>query len=258
MSDSLSLLVVIPTYNESDNLPRLVAALRAEVPDADLLVVDDNSPDGTGRLADEMAAADSRVHVLHRTSKDGLGRAYIAGFTWGVARGYDLLVQMDADLSHDPKAVPALRAAASADYDLVLGSRYVSGGGTVNWGLTRRILSRGGSFYARAILGLPYHDLTGGFKCWRRRVLEDIDLPTVRSDGYSFQIEMTYRAHLRGHRITEVPITFVDRVDGVSKMSKRIVREAVTMVWKLRFSAGAIRAHRPASSRANAEAGAGR
>ena len=240
-----SVLIVIPTYNESENLPNLVPALRAAVPDAHLLIVDDNSPDGTGALAGAMAAAGPHVNVLHRQGKEGLGRAYVAGLTWGVARGYGLLVQMDADLSHDPTSVPALLAAAK-DHDLVLGSRYVAGGGTVNWGLTRRVLSRGGSLYARLILGMPYHDLTGGFKCWRRHGLEDIDLPTIRSDGYSFQIEMTYRAFLRGHSIAEVPIVFADRVDGVSKMSKRIVREAVTMVWKLRLSAPAIRALKPA------------
>lgn len=235
-----STLIVIPTYNEIDNLDTVVARLRQATPGADLLIVDDNSPDGTGRRADELAAADVHVSVLHRKGKEGLGRAYIAGLSWGLARGYDLLVQMDADLSHDPDAVPSLLAAAEK-YDLVLGSRYVRGGGTVNWGIMRRLLSRGGSLYARLILGLPYHDLTGGFKCWRRHVLEDIDVPSIRSDGYSFQIEMTYRAHLRGHSVTEVPITFADRVDGVSKMSRRIVIEAVGMVWKLRASASAIR-----------------
>jgi dolichol-phosphate mannosyltransferase len=240
-----SVLVVVPTYNEIENLDTLVERLRAALPDDDLLVVDDNSPDGTGRRADEIAAADPRVHVLHRQGKEGLGRAYVAGLGWGVARGYDRLVQMDADLSHEPEAVPSLLAALDGGADLVLGSRYVKGGGTVNWGLYRRVLSRGGSLYARLILGLPYRDLTGGFKCWRRHVLEDIDLPTIRSDGYSFQIEMTYRAHLRGHKIVEVPITFADRVDGVSKMSKRIVAEAVGMVWRLRAGSDAVRRHGP-------------
>ena len=231
----MSDLVVIPTYNERENLPVLLDRLFAAVPDAHALVVDDGSPDGTGALADERAASDPRVHVLHRTSKDGLGRAYLAGFSWGLSRGYDRLVQMDADLSHDPADVPRLLAAASAA-DFALGSRYVDGGGTVNWGLLRRILSRGGSLYARTILGLPHHDLTGGFKCWNRRVLEAIDLPSIQSNGYSFQIEMTFRALRRGFRAVEVPIVFTDRIDGVSKMSKRIVVEAVGMVWKLRFS----------------------
>jgi dolichol-phosphate mannosyltransferase len=231
----VSTLILIPTYNEKENLPTLVARLRAEVPEAHLLVVDDGSPDGTGAMADAMAEEDPQIHVLHRTSKDGLGRAYLAGFAWGLTRGYTRLVQMDADLSHDPADVPKLLAAAESA-DFVLGSRYVPGGGTVNWGLLRRMLSRGGSLYARTILRLPHHDLTGGFKCWNRRVLEAIDLPTIRSNGYSFQIEMTFRAIRRGFRAVEVPIVFSDRVDGVSKMSKRIVFEAVGMVWRLRFS----------------------
>lgn len=228
-------LIVIPTYNERENLPTLVEQLRASAPDAHLLVVDDGSPDGTGQLADGFAATDPRVHVLHRTTKDGLGRAYIAGLTWGLEHGYDRLVQMDADLSHNPCDVPRL-IAATESADIAIGSRYVKGGGTVNWGLFRRILSRGGGLYARTILGLPIQDLTGGFKCWRRAVLEAIDLPSVRSNGYSFQIEMTWRALRKGFKATEVPIVFTDRVDGVSKMSKRIVVEAVGMVWRLRFS----------------------
>ena len=231
----MSDLVVIPTYNERENLPVLLDRLFAAVPDAHALIVDDGSPDGTGALADERASSDPRVHVLHRTSKDGLGRAYLAGFSWGLGHGYDRLVQMDADLSHDPADVPRLLAATETA-DFALGSRYVDGGGTVNWGLMRRVLSRGGSLYARTILGLPHHDLTGGFKCWNRRVLQAIDLPTVQSNGYSFQIEMTFRALRRGFRAVEVPIVFTDRIDGVSKMSKRIVFEAVGMVWRLRFS----------------------
>jgi dolichol-phosphate mannosyltransferase len=232
---SVSTLIVIPTYNEKENLPTLTDRLRAGVSEAHLLVVDDGSPDGTGALADALAAQDDHVHVLHRDSKDGLGRAYIAGFTWGLDRGYDVLVQMDADLSHDPADVPKLLAAVHTA-DFALGSRYVPGGGTVNWGLFRRALSRGGSLYARTILGLPHHDLTGGFKCWNRRVLEAIDLPSIRSNGYSFQIEMTFRALRKGFHAVEVPIVFTDRVDGVSKMSKRIVVEAIGMVWRLRFS----------------------
>ncbi len=242
-----SILLVVPTYNEKDNLPLLVPQLRRTVPQAHVLIVDDNSPDGTGRLADEMAAEDPHVHVLHRTAKDGLGRAYIAGFGWALPRGYSRIVQMDADLSHDPKYLPALLQ-ASQTHDLALGSRYVPGGGTMNWGLVRRVLSRGGSLYARSILGLRIRDLTGGFKCWRRHVLEDIDLPSVRSNGYSFQIEMTYRALLRGHTIQEVPIVFADRTEGQSKMSKHIIFEAMGMVWKLRAQAGAIRAAGRSSS----------
>lgn len=234
----MSVLIVIPTYNEKENLETLVERLRAAVPEGHFLIVDDGSPDGTGEIADGLvAASEGWVHVLHRTSKDGLGRAYVAGFLWGLERGYARLVQMDADLSHDPKDVPKLLAATEGGTaDFALGSRYVPGGGTLNWGLFRRILSRGGSLYARTILRLPHHDLTGGFKCWKREVLEAIDLPSIRSNGYSFQIEMTFRALKKGFRAVEVPIVFTDRVDGVSKMSKRIVLEAVLMVWRLRFS----------------------
>lgn len=230
---SESTLIVIPTYNEKENVVTLVNQLRQNVPEAHLLIVDDGSPDGTGALADGLAASDPQVHVLHRTTKDGLGRAYVAGFTWGLARDYDRLVQMDADLSHNPSDVPRLLA---ADADLVIGSRYVPGGGTVNWGTGRRVLSRGGCLYARTILGLPLQDLTGGFKCWRRAALEAVNLPEIRSNGYSFQIEMTWRALQAGFKATEVPIVFTDRVDGVSKMSKRIVFEAVGLVWRLRLS----------------------
>ena len=243
----MSVLIVVPTYNERENLPTLVALLRETVPEADILVVDDSSPDGTGDMADGLAAADGHIHVLHRTAKDGLGRAYVAGLGWGLEHGYERLVQMDADLSHDPRAVPTLLAASRHGYNLVLGSRYVPGGGTQNWGLVRRGLSRFGSLYAHVILGLPFHDLTGGFKCWTRSTLADIDLPSIRSNGYSFQIEMTYRAVLRGHSVAEVPILFVDRVDGTSKMSKRIVWEAMFMVWRLRASAPVIRALPPPS-----------
>ncbi len=232
-------LIVVPTYNEITNIETLLTGIHAAVPAAHVLIVDDNSPDGTGERADAIAASDSRVHILHRPGKEGLGRAYVAGLSWGVERGYERIVQMDADLSHDPVALPSLLS-ASEKYDLVLGSRYVPGGGTQNWGLVRRMLSRGGSLYARMILGLPQNDLTGGFKCWRRAALEAIDLSSVRSDGYSFQIEMTYRAVLKGFSVTEVPILFVDRVDGVSKMSKRIVFEAVGMVWRLRAGRAAI------------------
>ena len=202
--------------------------------------MDDNSPDGTGRLAAAMAERDPGIHVLHRAAKDGLGRAYVAGFGWGLARPYERLAQMDADLSHDPAYLPALLAALET-CEVAVGSRYVSGGGTRNWGWGRRMLSRGGSWYARTILGLPFRDLTGGFRCWRRSVLENLDLPSIRSNGYSFQIEMLFRAALNGHAIAEVPIVFTDRVDGTSKMSKKIVVEAMGVVWKLRAQAGASR-----------------
>lgn len=231
----MSTLIVIPTYNECENLPILVEQLRAAVPQAHLLIVDDGSPDGTGRLADALALQQPEVHVMHRTVKDGLGRAYLAGFAWGLEKGYQRIVQMDADLSHNPADVPRL-IAATETADLAIGSRYVPGGGTVNWGWVRRLLSRGGGLYARTILGLSIQDLTGGFKCWRRATLEAMELDSVRSNGYSFQIEMTWRALRKGFRATEIPILFTDRVDGVSKMSKRIVVEAVGMVWRLRLT----------------------
>ena len=227
--------VVLPTYNERENLPHIAPAILAASPELDLLVVDDNSPDGTGALADELARDDPRVRVLHRERKEGLGRAYLAGFAQALAASYGRILEMDADFSHDPQRLPALLA-ASREVDVALGSRYVDGGGTVNWGLGRRLLSRGGSFYARTILGLGVRDLTGGFKCFRREVLESIDLPSVRSSGYAFQIELTYRAVKRGFKVREVPITFVDRRVGKSKMSRRIVAEALWMVWKIRFA----------------------
>jgi dolichol-phosphate mannosyltransferase len=228
--------VVLPTYNERENLPRIVPAILAASPELDVLVVDDSSPDGTGALADELAARDPRVHILHRKRKEGLGRAYLAGFAQALGAGYGRILEMDADFSHDPARLPAL---LGTDADLVLGSRYVPGGNTVNWGLGRRILSRGGSLYARTILRLPIRDLTGGFKCFRRRVLEGLDLASVRSSGYAFQIELTYRTIKRGFTVVEVPITFADRRVGKSKMSRRIVAEALWMVWKIRFDPAA-------------------
>jgi dolichol-phosphate mannosyltransferase len=235
MSTAERACVVLPTYNERENLPQIVPAILAASPELDVLVVDDSSPDGTGELADELAARDGRVRVLHRQRKEGLGRAYLAGFEVALSAGYGRVLEMDADFSHAPERLPALLE-ASHDADVVLGSRYVAGGGTANWGLGRRLLSRGGSLYARTILGLPVRDLTGGFKCFRRAVLEGIDLPSVRSTGYAFQIELTYRAIRRGFRVVEVPITFVDRRVGSSKMSKRIVAEALWKVWAIRFS----------------------
>jgi dolichol-phosphate mannosyltransferase len=235
MSETRKALVCLPTYDERENLAPMIEAILARVPALEILVIDDNSPDGTGRIADEIAAGEPRVHVLHRAGKEGLGKAYLAGFAWALQRDYGLVLEMDCDFSHDPKYLPAMLAAVE-DHDLALGSRYVPGGGTVNWGLGRKLISRGGSLYARLILGLTARDLTGGFKCFRREVLEAIDLATVQCTGYAFQIELTYRASRRGFRIQEVPITFVDRRVGHSKMSRRIVLEAIRKVWSIRFS----------------------
>jgi dolichol-phosphate mannosyltransferase len=229
--------VVLPTYNESENITAMLDALTDVFRDAGIdghiLVVDDDSPDGTGRIADERADSDPRVHVLHRAVKSGLGPAYRAGFRVALDAGAGLIVQMDCDFSHDPAAVPALVAAADAA-DLVLGSRYASGGGTRDWGLARRIISRGGCLYAKTILGVPVNDLTGGFKCFRRVVLEAIPLEDVDAAGYGFQIEMTYRTLLLGFRVVEIPITFTDRRYGTSKMSGAIVWEAAALVPRLR------------------------
>ena len=230
-------LIVTPTYNERDNLPEFVAAVHAAAPGAHLLVVDDASPDGTGPLADALAADDPRVSVLHRPGKLGLGTAYVDGFRWAIARGYDVVFEMDADLSHDPAYIPAFLAAVAGGADVVLGSRNVPGGGVEGWGLGRHALSKGGSLYARAILGVGVRDLTTGFKAYTRRALEVIDPGTVRSNGYSFQIETTYRALRKGLRVVEVPIVFVDRRAGRSKMSRRIFAEAITEVWRLRSDA---------------------
>lgn len=228
-------IVIVPTYNESENVTRIVPLILQQDPRLDVLVVDDNSPDGTGRLADELAAADSRVHVLHRAGKEGLGRAYLAGFKWALERDYSYVFEMDADFSHDPAHLPEFLAAVK-DADLVLGSRYRDGKVTVvNWPMTRLMLSYGANIYARAITGLHLGDATGGFKCFRRHVLEAIPLDKVRSNGYAFQIEMSFRAWKRGFRIAEIPIVFHDRTEGESKMSKRIVREAIWMVWRLRW-----------------------
>jgi dolichol-phosphate mannosyltransferase len=227
-------LVVVPTYNERTNIPLLVPAILIQDPRMEVLVVDDNSPDGTGQLADDLAKNDARVHVLHRQAKQGLGKAYIAGFKWALERGYDYVFEMDADFSHDPKFLPEfLRAVESAD--LVVGSRYKSGVNVINWPMSRLLLSIGANHYARIVTGLPIADSTGGFKCFRRQVLEAIALDRVRSNGYAFQIEMTFRAWKKGFRIAEIPIVFTDRVEGQSKMSRRIVREAIWMVWWLRL-----------------------
>ena len=227
-------LVVVPTYNERLNLPVIVPAILQQDPRIDVLVVDDNSPDGTGAIADGLAAESPRVHVLHRTAKQGLGKAYLAGFTWALERHYDFVIEMDADFSHDPKFLPEFLRAAG-DADLVIGSRYKSGVNVINWPMSRLLLSIGANQYARWITGLPLSDSTGGFKCFRRAVLEAIDFSRVRSNGYAFQIEMSYRAWRKGFRLVEIPIVFTDRIEGQSKMNKRIVREAIWMVWWLRL-----------------------
>ena len=229
-------LICLPTYNERDNLEPITRAILAADPRVDVLVVDDNSPDGTGALADGLAAAEPRIRVLHREKKEGLGRAYVAAFKWALAQGYTWVLEMDADFSHDPRYLPTLLDAAASGVDLVLGSRYVEGGGTVNWGVGRKLISRGGSLYARTVLGVGVRDLTGGFKCFHRRVLEALDLDAVMGSGYGFQIEMTYRTLLRGFTVRELPIQFEDRRVGQSKMSRKIFLEAFTLVWKLRLS----------------------
>jgi len=229
--------ICLPTYNEKDNVEPMVRALRGlDLEDLHVLVIDDNSPDGTGAIADRLATEDDRVHVLHREGKEGLGPAYLAGFGHALELGADLVFELDCDFSHDPADVPRL-AAATGNADLVLGSRYVHGGGTRNWGFVRRFVSRGGSLYAQVLLQLGLRDLTGGFKCYRRKVLETIDLDGISSLGYAFQIETTYRALRAGFRVVEVPITFSDREVGGSKMSKGIVLEAIWRVPVLRARA---------------------
>jgi dolichol-phosphate mannosyltransferase len=226
---------VLPTYNEAENLEQLVAAALANLPDtARVLVVDDNSPDGTGQLADRLAAAEDRIEVLHRPRKEGLGPAYVAGFRRALNAGAERILEMDSDFSHDPADLPRLLA-ATAEADVAIGSRYVAGGGVENWSKIRQGISRGGSAYARLVLGLPIQDLTGGFKCFRREVLEAIDLEGISSRGYAFQVEMTYRAVQLGFRVAEVPIVFRERRAGASKMSRSIVLEAAWRVPQLRL-----------------------
>jgi dolichol-phosphate mannosyltransferase len=227
-------LIVTPTYNERANLVRFVAEVRAAAPHADILIVDDASPDGTGELADEMAERDAQVRVMHRAGKLGLGSAYVKAFRWGLGRDYEHFFEMDADLSHQPKYLEAFFRALRDGADVVVGSRNIPGGAVEGWGLGRQVLSKGGSLYSRMILGVPVRDLTTGFKAFRRKVLEVIDLETVHSNGYSFQIEMTYRALRRGFRVVEVPIVFIDRTLGSSKMNGKIFAEAVGVVWRLR------------------------
>ena len=228
-------LVIVPTYNERFNIARLIPAVLAQDPSLEMLVVDDASPDGTGGVVDAIAANNDRIHVIHREGKLGLGTAYIAGFRWALERKYDLVFEMDADFSHNPELLPEFLQAVK-EADVVLGSRYQGGRvNVVNWPMSRLFLSYAANIYARAVTGLPVSDTTGGFKCFRRNVLESIDLNSVRSNGYAFQIEMSFRAWKRGFRLFEIPIIFVDRTEGVSKMSKKIVREAIWMVWRLRW-----------------------
>jgi len=230
-------LIVTPTYNEKDNLPRFIDAVRSAWSDADLMVVDDNSPDGTGAIADAIAAKDDHVKVMHRPGKLGLGTAYTQAFKQGLAEGYDRFFEMDADLSHDVKYLPDFIAALDEGADVVIGSRNIPGGGVEGWGLGRHFISKGGSLYSRTILGLGVKDLTSGYKAFTKRALEAIDIDSVHSNGYSFQIEMTYRALRKGMRVKQVPIVFVDRTAGRSKMSRRIFVEAIGVVWKLRAEA---------------------
>jgi dolichol-phosphate mannosyltransferase len=230
-------LVIVPTYNEIDSLPRKIPLILEQDSRLDVLVVDDASPDGTGALADDLAAGDERVHVLHRPGKAGLGPAYLAGFDWGLEREYDLLFEMDADISHPPEALPKMIGLAK-DHDVVIGSRYVEGRVTVsNWPMSRLLVSYFGSWYARIITGMPVRDATGGFNGWHRNVLETVALDQVRSNGYAFQIELKYRAFRKGFSLVETPILFTERDYGESKMSKKIVREAVWRVWWLRIMA---------------------
>ncbi len=230
-------LIIIATYNEKENIEKILAAVFLNVPDTHVLVIDDNSPDKTAEIVAELAQSKypGQLFLLKRAGKLGLGTAYVAGFNWALERDYMAILHMDADFSHNPKYLPAMFAALETN-DLVLGSRYVKGGGVLNWPLKRKIISRGGSLYSQIILGLPIHDLTGGFKCWRREVLETIGINNLEATGFSFQIETTYKAYLNGFRIKEIPIIFEDRIMGVSKMSGSIFSEAMKMVWKMRMN----------------------
>ncbi|MFL5465162.1 MAG: polyprenol monophosphomannose synthase [Gemmatimonadaceae bacterium] len=227
--------VIVPTYNERFNISRLIPAVLAQDSSLEVLVVDDASPDGTGGVVDAIAATNPRVHILHREGKLGLGTAYIAGFRWALERKYDLIFEMDADFSHNPETLPEFLSTIK-EAELVIGSRYQNGRvNVVNWPMSRLLLSYAANIYARAVTGLPIADTTAGFKCFRRNVLESIDLSAVKSNGYAFQIEMHFRVWKRGFRLVEIPIIFVDRTEGISKMSKKIVREAIWMVWRLRW-----------------------
>ncbi len=238
-------LVIVPTYNERENLPALVTRVLQLPVAVDLLIVDDNSPDGTGQLADDLARKNPQLHVLHRAEKNGLGRAYCAGFLWALERNYEFIFEMDGDFSHNPSDIPQfLEAAKKAD--LVLGSRYKNGIRVINWPLKRLMLSMGAALYVRAITGMPFTDPTGGFKCFRRRALQSMDIQTVKSNGYSFQIEMTHKIWRQGMTVTEVPIIFTDRFQGTSKMSGHIFWEATWMTWRLLFQNGLRRSPRGA------------
>jgi len=229
-------LIIIPTYNEIDNLGNIVPRVLEQGANIEVLVVDDSSPDGTGELADRLASDDPRVHVLHRENKEGLGRAYLAGFKWALEHDYAYIFEMDADFSHDPKFIPEFLRAIE-DADLVIGSRYKDGVNVINWPMSRLLLSKGANLYSHFATGLPLTDSTGGFKCFRRRVLETLNLDAVHSNGYAFQIELSFRAWKRDFKLVEIPIVFVDRVEGTSKLNKGIVREAIWMVWFLRLKA---------------------
>ena len=237
-------LIVVPTYNERENLPRMAQRLLSLRVKVDLLVVDDNSPDGTGKVADELAAQYPQINVLHRAEKNGLGRAYIDGFKWALQRGYEFVFEMDGDFSHNPDDIPELLEAAGKA-DLVLGSRYIGGIRIINWPLKRLMLSKGAANYVRIITGMPFTDPTGGYKCFRRRALQAINLDDIRSNGYSFQIEMTHKLWRQGMKVVEVPIIFTERAEGHSKMSGHIVSEALLMVWRLWFQNGCRRSPRP-------------
>ena len=244
-------LVIVPTYDERENLPALVQRILAQPAQLELLVVDDSSPDGTGQLADEIAARSPEVHVLHRPAKNGLGRAYIDGFKWALARHYEFIFEMDGDFSHNPDAIPLFLEAAQ-QADLVVGSRYKCGIRVINWPLRRLVLSLTAARYVQVITGMPITDPTGGYKCFRRRALQSLDLEAVQSNGYSFQIELTHKLWRQGFRIQEVPITFTDRFQGSSKMSSKIVREALWMVWRMWFQNKLRRKPRPLAPKGKA------
>ncbi len=234
MTENERALIIFPTYNEKDNIEKIIEAVLPLDNRINVLVVDDNSPDGTGDIADRMAKSDPRINVLHRENKEGLGRAYIAGFEWGIKREFDYLFEMDADFSHGPEFLKDFFLAIR-DADLILGSRYISGVNVINWPMSRLLLSYFANVYTRIITGMPVRDATGGFKCFRRKVLETIDLDAIKSNGYTFQIEVSMRAWKKGFKIKEIPIVFTDRQEGASKMSKKIIREAIWMVWYLRL-----------------------
>lgn len=234
MNHTQRALIIFPTYNERDNIEKIVHAVLPLDPRINVLIVDDNSPDGTGEVADQLAAEEEKVNVLHRQNKEGIGKAYIAGFRWAIERKYDFIFEMDADFSHGPEYIKDFLREIQ-DHDLVIGSRYISGVNVINWPMSRLLLSYYANVYTRIITGMPFRDGTGGFKCFRREVLEAIDLDKVQASGYVFQIEMTMRAWKKGFRIKEIPIIFIDRIAGVSKMSKKIMREAIWMVWLLRL-----------------------